>query len=287
MKLPSIEVLVTAARLTLQRFPAVMFAAILAGVAGVISVDSPNQEFWFKLMGTASLAIPFFLAVDLFAERKALGMGPRLGGWLVGTALLAGYMVAWYNWSDPLAYARWMQSAVAFHLMVAIAPFIGVNELQGFWRFNWTLLLRAVAATLYAHVLYAGVAIALLALDNLFGLDVAGDTYARLWLAIIFVFATWFFLNGVPQKFAELNERSDYPTGLKVFAQYMLLPIVVAYLVILTLYLAKVVITQVWPSGWIIASPRRSEGASLWVGSGPERRSPRWCCSWPRTARAT
>ncbi|MGD8726502.1 MAG: DUF4153 domain-containing protein, partial [Gemmatimonadales bacterium] len=97
----------------------------------------------------------------------------------------------------------------------------------------------------------AGVAIALLALDNLFGLEVAGETYARLWIASVFVVATWVFLGGVPRAFAELNQRSDYPTGLKVFAQYMLVPIVAAYLVILTLYLAKVLVTQVWPSGWI------------------------------------
>jgi hypothetical protein len=251
MKLPSVDALVRAARSSLQRFPSVMFAAALAGFAGVMAVDSPNEEFWFKLMGTASLAIPLFLAVDLYVERKSLGFVPRLIGWLVGASILAAYMVAWYDWSDPLATARWMQSALAFHLMVAFAAYISVDELRGFWRFNWLLLLRAILAALYAHVLYAGIAIALLALDNLFGLDVEGYTYARLYVGIVFVFATWVFLSGVPKKFAELSERTDYPAGLKVFAQYMLLPIVVAYLVILTLYLAKVLITQEWPSGWI------------------------------------
>lgn len=286
MKLPSVDALVVAARLTLQRFPSVMFAAALAGFAGVMGVDAPGEEFWFKLMGTAALAIPLFLAVDLFVERKSLGIGPRLAGWLVGAAILAAYIVAWYNWSDPLAGARWMQSALAFHLMVAIAPFIGVNELQGFWRFNWTLLIRAFVATLYAHVLYAGVAIALLALDNLFGLEVEGTVYAQLYFAIIFVFATWVFLSGVPLKFAELNDRSDYPAGLKVFAQYMLLPIVVAYQIILTLYFAKVIVTQVWPSGWIgwLVSCVAAVGifALLLVFPIAERAENRWMRNYAR-----
>jgi len=251
MKLPSVAVLVAAARQTLVRFPAVMIVAALAGIAGAISVDAADEEFWFKIMGTAALAIPLFLAVDLFAERKGLGLGPRAVGWLVGGAVLTAYLVAWWDWSDPLGGWRWAQSALAFHLMVAVAPFVGVTELQGFWRFNWTILLRWLLAALYTQVLWAGVAIALLALDNLFGLEVAGATYGRLWFAIAFVVGTWLFLGGVPKNVAALNERSDYPQGLKVFAQYLLIPIVVAYLVILTLYLAKIVITQVWPSGWI------------------------------------
>jgi hypothetical protein len=251
MKLPSVGVLVSAARQTLARFPAVLFAAALAGVAGFIAVDTPDDEFWFKLMGTAALAIPLFLAVDLYAERKKLGLRARAIGWLVGSAVLTAYLIAWYGWSDPLGGIRWVHTALAFHLMVAVAPFIGVTELHGFWRFNWMILLRWLLAALYTQVLWAGIAIGLLALDNLFGLDVAGATYWRLWFAIAFVVGTWLFLGGVPKQIAALNERTDYPAGLKVFAQYLLIPIVVAYLVILTLYLAKVVITQVWPSGWI------------------------------------
>jgi hypothetical protein len=263
-----------------------MFAAALAGFAGAMGVDAADEEFWFKLMGTAALAIPLFLAVDLFVERRALAIGLRIGGWLVGAAVLAAYLVAWWDWSDPLATARWLQSAVAFHMMVSIAPFVGVNELQGFWRFNWTLLLRSAIAALYAHVLFAGVAIALLALDNLFGLDVGEKIYGQLYLVFLFVFATWVFLSGVPRKFAELNEQSDYPTGLKVFAQYMLLPIVVAYQVILTLYFAKVIVTQVWPSGWIgwLVSCVAAVGifALLLVFPIAERAENRWMRNYSR-----
>jgi hypothetical protein len=58
-------------------------------------------------------------------------------------------------------------------------------------------------------------------------------------------------VGGVPERLETLEQRTDYPEGLKVFAQYILAPIVVVYLVILTMYLGKVLITQEWPSGWI------------------------------------
>ena len=99
--------------------------------------------------------------------------------------------------------------------------------------------------------LCSGAAIALAALDKLFGVDVPGTGYLRLWFTFGFVFNTWFFLGGVPRDFAALEASRDYPAGIKAFTQYVLLPIVAVYLVILTAYLVKVLPTWNWPSGWI------------------------------------
>jgi hypothetical protein len=48
-----------------------------------------------------------------------------------------------------------------------------------------------------------------------------------------------------------LEETRDYPRALRVFSQFILVPLVTLYLVILTLYMGKIALTQVWPSGWI------------------------------------
>jgi hypothetical protein len=93
--------------------------------------------------------------------------------------------------------------------------------------------------------------VALLALDKLLGIKLPDGSYAKLWFAIVFMFNTWFFLSGVPDDFAALDARTDYPAGLRILTQYVLIPIVTIYLVILTLELGKVLLTRVWPSGWI------------------------------------
>jgi hypothetical protein len=79
----------------------------------------------------------------------------------------------------------------------------------------------------------------------------APQSYVRLWILIAFLFSTWFFLAGIPEDFAALDGLSDYPAVLKIFTQYVLVPLVVLYLAILTLYLGKVLLTRQWPSGWI------------------------------------
>jgi hypothetical protein len=60
---------------------------------------------------------------------------------------------------------------------------------------------------------------------------------------------TWLFWRGSRQ--TSRPNAAVVSAGLKVFAQYLLVPIVIRHLVILTAYLVKVLITWDWPSGWI------------------------------------
>jgi len=108
-----------------------------------------------------------------------------------------------------------------------------------------------LTAAIYSGVIYVGLTVALLAIDKLFGVEIIDETYLRLWIVIAFAFNTWVFVGGVSGDLRGLEDVRDYPRGLKVFAQYILIPLVVVYLTILTIYLFKVVITTQWPSGWI------------------------------------
>ena len=290
MPLPSVEALAAAARRTLVRFPTVLLAAVVAAVAGVVVVEGASQnipdEFWGRFFGTAAMGIPLYLAMDLLAERRRWGLPMRAGLWLAGAVLLAAFMISWYNWSTPVAVARYVQVSATYHLLVAVLPFAAPGLLQGFWQYNKTLLLRLVTGAIFTGVLYAGLAVALLALDNLFGLHVPGERYGQLWIVLVFVFNTWFFLGGIPDPIGELDTRTDYPTGLKIFAQYVLVPLVVVYLVILTLYLGKVLITQEWPSGWIgwLVSSVAAAGifSLLLVHPIAERAENRWMRTYAR-----
>ena len=62
---------------------------------------------------------------------------------------------------------------------------------------------------------------------------------------------TWIFLAEVPRGLRELVDDTSYPRVLKVFAQYILTPLVFIYLLLLLAYMVKIVIGGEWPSGWI------------------------------------
>jgi hypothetical protein len=252
LALPSLGAAVTGAQRTLRRFPLVLAAAALAAAASVLSIEDVGPEWLHaRLITTASLGIPLFLAAALLAERQGRRAAAQVVLGLAGAVLIAGFFAGWPHWSDPVRFGRYVQLSVAFHLFVVFVPFARTGPRNAFWQFNRVLLERAILSAAFTGTLFLGLVLALAALDKLFGVDVPNTAYPRVWAVIAFVFNTWFFLGGVPEDPAALEERRDYPAVLRVFAQYALVPLVSVYLMILTLYLGKVIVTWDWPSGWI------------------------------------
>ncbi len=250
-RLPSLGTAVSAAASVLRRFPLVLAAGIAAATAAILTQDGVGPA-WLQdqLLAAATLGLPLLTATTLFGERFR-SSGPRVGLALAAAAVLVAVYLAWPHWSDPVRFARYVQLSVAFHLLVAFLPFAGRDLPDAFWRYNRVLFIRFVAAAVSSGTLYLGLALALVALDKLFGVDVPPEGYFRLWAVMAFVFNTWFFLGGVPADVEVTESQQEYPPALRIFAQYTLVPLVSVYLGILTLYLGKVVVTWDWPSGWI------------------------------------
>jgi hypothetical protein len=105
-------------------------------------------------------------------------------------------------------------------------------------------------------------------------------------MVLTFVFNPWFFIAGIPEDFGALETLTEYPRGLRAFTQYVLVPIVAIYLVILTLYLAKVLVTRQWPSGWIgyLVSGVAGVGILSWLLVRPleERAEHAWVKTFTR-----
>ncbi len=251
MRLPSIEQLVRVGRGSAGRFPLILLSAAIAAAAGVLLPDSSIEDTLAGVLYVATLGIPLALAVDLAAERRGTSGRTLWIARLVVVVILVAVYVGRLSWSEPVDLLRYVQLSVAAHLLVAVVPYLSVREWNGFWQYNRSLLLRFLMAAVFSVVLYIGLSIALLAVDNLLGVDVQGETYFRLWSVIAFLFNTWFFISGIPDDLEALDHRTDYPPALKVLGQYILSPLVTVYLLIITAYLGRILITRVWPSGWI------------------------------------
>ena len=251
MRFPSLNNLVGAAQSSAQRFPLVVGYGVVAAILACVTVEIGGESEWVRGLLAAQLGIPFAFALAVWAETSTVARGLR---WPLG--FLTVILLAAYWWSIPdrlndVVVTRHLQFTVGLHLLVAFLPFGRAASLNGFWQYNRSLFLRFLVSAVYSAVLYAGLAIALLAIDKLLGLRIDEVVYAQLFFTIAFLVNTWLFVGGVPDDITGLVSVTDYPTGIKVFAQYILVPLVFVYLGILSAYLAKIVITQVWPSGWI------------------------------------
>jgi len=134
---------------------------------------------------------------------------------------------------------------------VAVGPFLFRHTVPALWQFNKDLLLRLISSVLFTHVMFAGLSLALAALENLLNVPLPHEIYFKLFIFLGFVFNTWYFISGIPQGPLVPVKEDDFPRPLRVFAQYILATLVMLYLAILLAYLGKVILTGVWPSGWI------------------------------------
>jgi hypothetical protein len=257
MKLPSFQKVFQDAVRTFQRFPFVLMNAGLGTISAVILIDheGPAQAtVLFNILLATILGIPFLTGLALLSEKKKWGKGMAITLQVVGIMLLVAYgclVPSDLGEAPAIHILRLLFIAVALHLFVAFAPYYSAGEVNGFWHYNKALLLRLITTMVYSLVLYAGLSLALAALDNLFGINIPGKRYAELWFIILGLFNTWSFLAGIPENLEQLEKSTDYPKGIKVFAQYILFPLVLVYLVILYAYLAKILISWNWPQGWV------------------------------------
>ncbi len=257
MRLPSVQQVLQESSRTWQRFPFVITSAVVATLSALALADydtPPANSVLFNILAAALIGIPFLLALALFAESGKWSRLRSLGAQSLGVIILAAYGLSIPSAliGAPLYHLfRFQMLLVAVLFLVTVAPCIGRFTAAGFWHFNKTLFFRLLIAALFSQVLYAGLAVALAALENLFGLDVPGRRYFQLWILVTGVFGIWYFLSGAPDDVEKLENSTDYPGSIKVFAQYILLPVVFVYFVILYAYLGKILVEWNWPRGWV------------------------------------
>lgn len=257
MKLPSLSVLLAESRRTFARFPAVLVIAILGTAVAMILAESPEEpapweQTLLRLLMSATLGISLLIACAVTAEKQRWSRRLSRVAHLGSAILLAGYYVtlpAVMTTAVEAHFFRFALFLIGSHLLVAVLPFPARSDGGLFWQYNKTLFLRSLTAGLYTVVLYAGLSVALLAVDSLFGVRIEGERYVQLWIFLLGVFNTWFFLAGIPRDWG--TPEAAYPKGLRMFTQYVLIPLVLIYLLILYAYTVKIIIDWEWPVGWV------------------------------------
>ncbi len=257
MKLPSIEIILQGTNQVLRRFPVVLINTVITVLAALVLIDyegPAGSTILFKILFAGIIGIPFLLSIALFIEKM------KLKGILAFAIQTGGILLLIiYGSSIPAA----LQSAPSIHLirliillfsahfLVAVLPFSGKNEINGFWQYNQILLTRLITSLLFTLILYTGLSIALAALHQLFGINIPGKRYFELFILLIGIFNTSYFLSGIPGELNELEEVNEYPRGLKIFTQYVLVPLLLVYLIILYAYIVKITFAWDLPQGWV------------------------------------
>ncbi|WP_192346894.1 DUF4153 domain-containing protein [Algoriphagus sp. Y33] len=255
MKFPSITKLQQDGTNAAFRFPLSLLFGFLATGLGcwIIEMERVEDLRMLNLLLTFTLGIPLYFCIDILSERKEFKALQRQFAWIIGLLFLG---LIYFSFpseetftNTKVPYIRYSIFNLAIHLMVAFLPYFGSENQEGFWNYNKNLFIRLVQGIYYSGVIFTGVSLALLAINTLFEVNIQGETYAQIFAITFGIFNTWFFLAGIPETFENTLTLDEYPKGLKVFTQFILIPLLLIYLCILYFYGAKIIISGDWPKG--------------------------------------
>ena len=256
-KLFSLEKLTQGIRLSLTKYPiSILFAALAAFLLIVVTAeDGDGLEYLSPYIIGCSMGISLFFAIHTALENKTWP------GYAKGLVMLLGLGILWLIVTDiknQMDFATDESQAIQIfgyglltHLVVAFLPFIGNFKINAFWQYNKSLFIRAFTTVLYTGVLFAGLSGAILAITELFDVDFGGKIYGYLYFIMALPVSVIIFTAGVPTDIKELESSTDLPKGLRIFVQFILIPLVVLYLLILYAYMGKIIVQWSLPQGWV------------------------------------
>ncbi len=257
----SIDIILKSFTRTIVRFPLPVVAGSLSFLFLIIELhfgrignEVVHDYRYVKLSLECMSAISLFIAFDIFVESQHIGRSTRWGLYLLGFCILGMHYFSITPGMfdhETIFVSRYLIFWVCFHLMVSCFAFYKSSELQSFWQYNYFLLRQIVTSLLYSLTLFVGLASAMWAIDKLFNIHFNVDYYKDLGAFILLVFNTIFFLKGMPLSYDEFSKRIEFKKSIRIFVQYVLLPIVGIYISILYLYMFKIVVNQQLPSGWV------------------------------------
>jgi hypothetical protein len=254
MKFPSIYQLWQATVNVVNRFTFPLIYTFIGTICAWLLVSShkmdfQNQIYLTKGLYLGNLGLTLSLAFCLFSEKNNFSFYKKALVNVFIFLILCLFFFTLNPFDKESDILILVVLGFAFHLLVSISAFYSSGENNGFWQINKNFFLNFVIAVLYSACLFIGLAIALFSIEQLFGINWDGDIYIKLWIIIVGLFNTIFFLSGIASPIEKLNNEHAYPKGLKIFTQYVLIPLASIYLIILLAYEIKIIIEWQLPNG--------------------------------------
>jgi len=246
--------------LTGQRFPfAILFAALTTVVAiGALNgVDGMRDEAWGRAaLGFATAAVLAVAGVYFAESRPEARVFGAVLKYGLPIAVAATFQITDTGWFVPYALP-----AVAV-LWLSVSPFTRTErgapreEVQNrFWWVNFQAFATAVIAAAAFLIVALGIAAIERSLGILFGIE-TGQVFYNWVLPFAGLFLTpVYWLSTLPRLSAyraEELQRPDFlPRAFGFLGQFVLVPLLLIYGLILLAYTAQIVVTQNLPQGMI------------------------------------
>jgi hypothetical protein len=246
-----------------NRFPVATVLIVIQAVALSLVVElnyfdiHPKQEYFLVIGVVATYSVIFHsILIQLLTERFGWSLKKNLLLNL-GALILTDILCIVFLYNDFMAYDtltgtftagiyRVLVYVALSGLLLLIVPFLKDKDNKTWWNFTLFSANKFAVSLLYSIVLYAGISIALAALESFWSITLFEHQYELLPIITFILFAPLNFLSDV----FDFNFKGEIvlPKFLSIFGKYILTPLIVIYTAILYPYMFSFPFKQEWPS---------------------------------------
>ena len=237
------------------RYPLVLLMSLAMAATIIYAIETEvKKEAGFICL---KLGIVFSLGISLMFALKILSQRVKKGFlWeILGLFFLVGFYFILPKKEDDFneVYAFLIvPSFILSHLLVAFVAFLKMkNSEKNFWQYNKNLFVNFFLTIIFTGVLTGGIELAVVAVENLFNFNFDDKIYLEIFVFFSIFGSTLIFLLFNEEGLEYLEKDGTYPVILKFFTQFILIPLLIIYVVILYFYSAKILINWELPRGWV------------------------------------
>lgn len=237
------------------RYPLVLLMSLAMAATMIYAIETEvKKEAGFICL---KLGIVFSLGISVMFALKILSQRVKKGFlWeILGLFFLVGFYFVLPKKEDDFneVYAFLIvPSFILSHLLVAFVAFLKKeNSEKNFWQYNKNLFVNFFLTIIFTGVLTGGIELAVVAVENLFNFDFDDKIYLEIFVFFSIFGSTLIFLLFNEEGLEYLEKDGTYPVVLKFFTQFILIPLLIIYVVILYFYSAKILINWELPRGWV------------------------------------
>ena len=235
-----------------RRFPAACTFAFLLAFALILMVITDE----FRGVAIYYLTAGFLLSLmlSLWAEEYH---NKRVVWTVTAIAHILLLIDAIYLWNlDSSRYSMALFIAraavyVALILGILFLPFYQAKSDVKSWNFTRRMLIAMVLAYLVGGVMTGGIELLLLGIQSLFDIHIEDKLYAIVSILFALLLPLLLVLSRVPEGERKHDETILVSRFLTGTTRYLFIPLVVCYMVVLYLYLARIVFSWELPNGTI------------------------------------
>lgn len=229
-------------------------AAALAGINEATPLAGIPWEHWF--FGFATAAVCAVAGVFFDESRSGAGVAGLVLRFVVPVAVAAAFHVTDEGWMVP------MLLPVVALLWLSVSPVTRIGrgeerELQQnmFWWVNHQAVATAIIAGAGLLAIWLGIAAIERSMSVLFGLETGHVFYEWVLPVVGLFFVPFYWLSTLPRMSDYAPARAEQPdfiaAAIGLLGQFVLVPLLVIYAVILLAYAVQIAVTQTLPSGMI------------------------------------